>query len=421
MDAATGSATRVGNIAAGLAAAAREIMPIAIRLPFTTAWLTLAAALAGCGDSQNHAAAPPPTAVTVAKPVQRTIVDQDQYVGRFVAVDMVEVRGRLSGYLSKIHFQDGQMVKRGDLLFTIDRRPFQIVLDQARANLQLAKANLAFAESDLARGQELLRNKTITEQTFEQRTQAKRVAEASVTAQEALVHSAELDLNEFTELRAPVAGRIGDRRVSVGNLVTGGTSGSTTLLATIVSMDPIRFEFTFDEAAYLRYQRAATDGRDPANHEGSTPVKIKLIDEQTFAHEGRMDFVDNAIDRATGTIRGRAQFANPDTLFTPGMFANIQVPASQPYDAMMVPDVAIGSEQARKYVLVVDTENVARPKYVTLGDVADGLRVVKDGLAPDDRVVTNGIARIRPGQKVTPQEEGALPPPAPGKPQASVD
>jgi RND family efflux transporter MFP subunit len=381
----------------------------------------LAAALAGCSDSQNHAAAPPPTAVTVAKPVQHTIVDQDEYVGRFVAVDMVEVRGRLSGYLSKIHFQDGQMVKQGDLLFTIDRRPFQIALDQARGNLELAKANLAFAESDLARGQELLRNKTITEQTFEQRTQAKRVAEASVTAQEALVHSAELDLNEFTELRAPVAGRIGDRRVSIGNLVTGGTGGTTTLLATIVSMDPIRFEFTFDEAAYLRYQRLAKGGTDPAGHEGSTPVKIKLIDEQNFAHEGQMDFVDNAIDRATGTIRGRAQFGNPDGLFTPGMFANIQVPASQPYEALMVPDVAIGSEQARKYVLVVDTESTARPKYVTLGDVVDGLRVVKDGLAPDDRVVTNGIARIRPGQKVTPQEEGAQPPPAPAKSQASVD
>jgi membrane fusion protein, multidrug efflux system len=398
-------------------------MSSTIRLPLTAAVLILAAALAGCGDSQNRAAAPPPTAVTVAKPVQRTIVDQDQYVGRFAAVDMVEVRGRLSGYLSKIHFQDGQMVKQGDLLFTIDRRPFQIVLDQARANLELAKANLAFTESDLARGQELLRNKTITEQTFEQRTQAKRVAEASVAAQEALVHSAELDFNEFTELRAPVAGRIGDRRVSIGNLVTGGTSGNTTLLATIVSMDPIRFEFTFDEAAFLRYQRLAKDGqdgKDVSNHEGSTPVKIKLIDEPDFIHDGRMDFVDNAIDRSTGTIRGRAQFGNADGLFTPGMFASVRVPASQPYEALLVPDVAIGSEQARKYVLVVDGENAARPKYVTLGDVVDGLRVVKSGLSPDDRVVTNGIARIRPGQKVTPQEEGASPP-GPGKSQASVD
>jgi RND family efflux transporter MFP subunit len=398
-------------------------MPITIRLSFIVASLTLAAALAGCGDSQNRAGAPPPPAVTVARPVQRNIVDQDEYVGRFVAVDTVEIRSRLSGYLSNIHFQDGQMVKQGDLLFTIDRRPFQIALDQARANLELARANLAFAESDLARGQELLRNKTITEQTFEQRTQAKRVAEASVAAQEATVHSAELDLNEFTELRAPVAGRIGDRRVSVGNLVTGGAGGNTTLLATIVSIDPIRFEFTFDEAAFLRYQRLGKDraSQDPAKQLGSTPVKIKLIDEPDFGHEGRMDFVDNVIDRTTGTIRGRAQFANPDGLFTPGMFANVRLPASLPYDALLVPDVAVGSEQARKFVLVVDAENVARPKYVTLGDLAGGgLRVVKDGLAPDDRVVTNGIARVRPGQKVAPQEEGA-PPPGSGKPQASAD
>jgi multidrug efflux system membrane fusion protein len=411
----------VAPTSSAITTAAREIMPSTIHLSFTAAWLTLAAALAGCSDNQNHAAAPPPTAVTVAKPVQRSIVDQDEYVGRFVAVDMVEIRSRLSGYLSRIHFQDGQMVKEGDLLFTIDRRPFQIALDQARANLELAKANLAFAESDLARGQELLRNKTITEQTFEQRTQAKRVAQASVAAQEALVHSAELDFNEFTELRAPVAGRIGDRRVSVGNLVTGGTSGTTTLLATIVSIDPIRFEFTFDEAAYLRYQRLAKGGSEDLTSPGTTtPVKIKLIDEHDFVHDGRMDFVDNAIDRATGTIRGRAQFGNPDGLFTPGMFANIRVPASLPYNALLVPDVAIGSEQARKYVLVVDNENVARPKYVTLGEVAGGLRVVKDGLAPDDRVVTNGIAKVRPGQKVTPQEEGA-PSSAPAKPQASAD
>jgi RND family efflux transporter MFP subunit len=379
-------------------------------------------ALAGCSNGQNAAApTPPPTAVTVANPVKRTIADQDEYVGRFVATDSVEVRARLSGYLSKISFQDGQMVKQGDLLFTIDRRPFQIALDQARANLELAKANLAFAESDLMRGQELLRNKTITEQTFEQRTQAKRVAEASVNAQDALVHSAELDLNEFTELRAPIAGKIGDRRVSIGNLVTGGASGTTTLLATIVSTDPIRCEFTFDEAAYLRYQRLAKDSKDVAAPGTSTPVKIKLIDEQDFTHEGRMDFVDNAIDRTSGTIRGRAQFANPDGLFTPGMFANIRVPASPPYEALLVPDVAIGSEQARKFVLVVDAENVARPKYVTLGDVQGDLRVIKSGLAPDDRVVTNGIAKIRPGQKVTPQEEGAPPAPAPGKSQASAD
>ena len=230
--------------------------------------LAALSSLAGCGQSQQQAGAPPPPTVTVAKPVQRTVVDQDEYVGRFVAVDSVDVRSRVSGYLSEIHFTDGQMVKKGDLLFVIDHRPFQIALDQMRANLAQARANLAFTEADLARGQELLHNKTITEQTYDQRTQAKRVAEASVTAQEAMVHSAELDLNEYSELRAPVDGRIGDRRVSVGNLVTGGNGSNTTLLATIVSVDPIRFEFTFDEASYLRYQRFAGTNGQMASGEG---------------------------------------------------------------------------------------------------------------------------------------------------------
>jgi RND family efflux transporter MFP subunit len=368
-----------------------------------------AAVLASCSGGQNQAAAPPPPAVTVAKPVQRTIVDQDEYVGRFVAVDSVEIRARVSGYLELVQFTDGQMVKQGDLLFTIDKRPFQATLDQANANLAQAKANLAFAEADLARGQQLVRDKTITEQTFEQRTQTKRVAEAGVQAQEAAVQQAKLDL-EFTELKAPVAGRTGDRRVSPGNLVTGGAGGNTTLLATIVSTDPIRFEFTFDEAAYLRYQRLSNRGQDVAGREGGVYVSLKLLDEPDFMHSGSLDFVDNVIDRASGTIRGRAVFANDQGLFTPGMFARIRVPGSPAYPALLVPDVAIGSEQARKYVLVVDSENVARPKYVTLGDTYDGLRVVKSGITADDRVVVNGVARIRPGLKVTPEEDKSPPP-----------
>jgi multidrug efflux system membrane fusion protein len=384
-------------------------MPITRRTTFTAAWLMSAAALGGCGDSQNHAAAPPPPAVTVANPTKRTIVDQDEYVGRFVAVDSVEVRARVSGYLDRVHFEDGQIVKQGDLLFTIDKRPFQASLDQANANLAQAKANLAFTASDLARGQQLVRDKTITEQTFDQRTQAKRVAEASVQAQEAAVQQSMLDL-EFTELKAPVAGRIGDRRVSPGNLVTGGAGGNTTLLATIVSTDPIRFEFTFDETAYLRYERLSQQGRDVTSREGSAYVSLRLIDEPDFMHPGRLDFVDNVVDRASGTIRGRAVFSNGSGLFTPGMFARIRVPGSPAYPALLVPDVAIGSEQARKFVLVLDNENVARPKYVVLGDTYDGLRVIKDGIAADDRVVTNGVARIRPGQKVTPEEDKGPPP-----------
>jgi multidrug efflux system membrane fusion protein len=325
----------------------------------------------------------------------------------------------VSGYLDRIDFTDGQMVKQGALLFTVDKRPFQTALDQAKANLAQARANLAFAETDLARGVQLVKERTITVQTFDQRTQAKRVAEAAVQAQEAAVRQSSLDL-EFTELRAPVAGRIGDRRVSPGNLVTGGTSGNTSMLATIVSIDPIRFEFTFDEASYLRYERLAKGGRDMTSRDGSVVVGLKLIDEPDFQHQGRMDFVDNVIDRSSGTIRGRAEFSNRDGVFTPGMFGRVRVPGSPSYVAMLIPDAAIGTEQTRKYALVVDAENVVRMKYVILGQVFENQRVIKSGLAEDDRVVVNGLMRARPNQKVTPQEQDA-PPPTPGSPQAKVD
>src|SRR5581483_5350160 len=341
--------------------------------------LFFALALAACGDGQKQAGGPPPPAVTVAKPTARTVTDYDEYVGRFVAIDSVEVRARVSGYLEKIHFQDGALVKQGDLLFTIDKRPFQNTLDQASANLAQTRANLAFTEADLARGQQLVHDKTITEQTYDQRVQANRSAQATVNANEAAVRQAQLDL-QFTELRAPVSGRIGDRRVSVGNLVTGGTSGGTTLLATIVSSDPIRFEFTFDEGSFLRYERMAPKGNDEASRGKGIPVALKLLDEKSFVHKGQMDFVDNVIDRSTGTIRGRAVIPNPDSLFTPGMFARVQVPGSLPYQALLVPEVAIGTEQVRKYLLVVGADNTVAQKYVTLGPLqADGLRVIRDG------------------------------------------
>jgi len=368
----------------------------------------LAPALAGCGEGAPKQAAPPPPAVTVANPTKQTVTDYDEYVGRFVSVDMVEMRARVSGYLDKIGFQDGQLVKQGDLLFTIDRRPFETTVAQTKAQLAQARANLAFADSDLARGAQLVRDKTITEQTFDQRTQAKRVAEASVQAQEAAVRQAELDL-QFTELKAPVAGRIGDRRVSPGNLVTGGTGGSTTLLATIVSIDPMRFEFTFDEASYLRYERIAGASTNDASRSKGLKVLLRLIDEPDFTHEGTVDFVDNVIDRSSGTIRGRAQIPNPKGLFTPGMFARVRVPGSVPYEALLVPDVAIASEQVRKYVLVVGDDNTAKQKYVTLGQLAGNLRIIKDGLSVDDKVIVNGLARIRPNTKVTPQQQGAQP------------
>ncbi|MEZ5787250.1 MAG: efflux RND transporter periplasmic adaptor subunit [Xanthobacteraceae bacterium] len=378
------------------------------------AWLGVlilpAIILTGCGEGSRpqQGGAPPPPQVTVALPEQRTVIDYDDYVGRFVAVDFVEIRARVSGYLDKVHFTDGQIVKEGDLLFTIDKRPFQTAFDQYSADLAQARATLAFAESDLNRAQQLVRDRTITEQTFDQRTQAKRVAQAIVNAREAQVRQAQLDL-EFTELRAPITGRIGDRRVSPGNLVTGGTGGNTTLLATIVTSDPIRFEFTFDEASFLRYERLSTEGADVASRSGGVDVSLKLLDEKEYSHEGRMDFVDNVIDRTTGTIRGRAVFSNPSGVFTPGMFARVRVPGSPPYTATLVPEVAIGSEQTRKYVSVVDDQNVVHQKYVVLGQAIGDQRVIREGIAPTDRVVVNGLMRARPGTKVNPKMETPAP------------
>jgi len=377
---------------------------------FAAAAALLMVGVAGCDQQKQQGGGPPPPAVTVANPVERKIVDYDEYVGRFVAVSAVEVRARVSGTLEAVHFTDGQIVKEGDLLFSLDRRPFQNALDQARANLVLARSNLTYTEADLARAQQLLREKTVSEQVFDQRAQAQRNAQASVQGQEAAVRQAELDL-EFTQLSAPIAGRIGDRRVAPGNLVMGGTAANTTLLATIVSIDPIRFEFTFDEASYLRYERLSRseNSGNLTGRGGATPVQLKLIDEKTFEHEGRMDFVDNVIERATGTIRGRAQFANPKGLFTPGMFGRVRVAGSAPYQTLLVSDVAIGSEQVRKFVYVINNENVATIKYVTTGALVDGLRVIKEGLAPDDKVIVNGMARVRPGAKVTPQKDDKAP------------
>jgi len=366
--------------------------------------VVLAPMLAACGESQSQPQATAPSApqVTIAKPVSRVVADYDEYVGRFVAVESVEVRARVSGYLDAIHFQDGQFVNKGDLLFIIDRRPFETTLAQAQASLAQAKATLAFAESDLARAQSVAIGSVITQQTFDQRLQAKRSGQAAVAAQEATVRQAELDL-EFTELRAPVSGRIGDRRVSVGNLVTGGTSGTTSLLATIESIDPIRFEFTLDEASYLRYTDFAADGAKAPDRGLSLPVKLKLINESTFAHDGRIDFIDNAVNRSSSTIRARAVLPNPEGRFTPGMFARVQVSAAPAKEALLLPDAAIGTEQVRKFVLIVDAANVARAKYVTLGPVVDGLRVIAQGVTSDDNVIVNGLMRARPGAKVAPQ------------------
>jgi RND family efflux transporter MFP subunit len=369
-------------------------------------------ALAACGesDSTKGKGAPPPPQVTVATPVKRTIIDRDEYVGRFVAVDAVEIRARVSGYLEKIHFIDGALVKKDELLFTVDRRPFQASLDQSKADLERARAQVELANADLKRAEELIDRKTISEAIFEQRLQAKRAADAQVQSAEANVRTAALNF-EFTELRSPVDGRIGDRRVSPGNLVIGGSQPSTTLLATVVSTNPIRFEFTFDEQAFLRYSRLAEAGT--SIDKSGTEIELRLLDEPAFRHKGKFDFIDNVISQTSGTIRARAVLANPDGLFTPGMFARVRAPASRPFEALLVPDSAIGTEQIRKFVYVVDGENTVRQKYITLGSLDGNLRVVQQGLEATDRVIVNGMVRARPGIKVTPQTEVEKPAAAP--------
>lgn len=365
----------------------------------------LALLLAGCDQQKSGAQgqAPPPPEVTVARPVTKTLSEYSDFVGRFVAVDSIEIRARVSGYLEKIGFRDGSHVEKGQLLFIIDKRPFEATLLQAKATLEQTKANLTFAESNLERGQNLKRGTVISDQTLDQRVQAEQVARSAMAAQEAAVTQAELDL-QYTELRAPVSGRIGDRRVSIGNLVTGGAGGNTTLLATINSTDPIRFEFTIDEATYLRFLalNGGTVASDP-----NVPVSLKLINEDTYGHHGRIDFIDNTFNRSSGVIRMRAVFDNPKGVFTPGMFGRIRLQIAPPAETVLIPDEAIGTEQVRKYVLVVrdkDGGKVAERQYVTLGPTSDGLRVVREGLTPNDVVVINGIMKARPGAPVSPKE-----------------
>jgi RND family efflux transporter MFP subunit len=341
---------------------------------------------------------PQPPTVTVAYPLKRIVAQEEEQVGRFVAVDTVDVRARVSGYLDAIHFLDGEIVQKGTRLFTIDRRPFEITVEQTRATLAQSEANLSLAEADLARAKELVMGASITQQVMDQRIAARAAARAAVMAQKAAVRQAELDL-EFTELKAPVTGRIGDRRVSVGNFVSSATSANSSLLATIQSIDPIRFEFTLDESAYLRLVRRSPAKRGTSD--GLT-VKLKLLDESDFTHEGRVDFIDNAISRSSGTIRGRAELPNPKGLFTPGMFARIRIAVAEPAEVVLVPDAAIGTEQVRKLVMVVGDDNIPKPKYVRLGRTIDGLRVIEEGLSASDRVVIDGLMRLRPGSPVTP-------------------
>ena len=363
--------------------------------------LLAAQLLAGCDSKPAASSAPPPPPVTVARPLQKTITEWDEYTGRFTPLETVEVRARVSGFIDSVHFNEGQMVKQGDLLFVIDPRPYRLAVEQAKADVERAKAKLEIASLDVQRGAPLVRSQTLTEREFDTRKSTERDAAGQVGSAEAALKQAELNL-EWTEVRAPIGGRISDKRVDGGNLITGGPTGAT-LLTVIVSIDPIHFIFDGSEADFLRYIRLAAAGGRPSSRDVQNPVLVRLADETEFKHQGRMDFVDNVINPKTGTIRGRAVFDNKDGLLTPGFFGRLRLFGGE-HDALLVPDGAIASDQSSKIVFTVADDGTVGTKLIELGPMVDGLRVIRSGLAPTDRIVIDGLQRARPGQKVTAQD-----------------
>ena len=379
-----------------------------IRAVLFAALLISPLALAGCDSKPPAAAGPPPPPVTVARPIQKTITEWDEYTGRFAAVKTVEVRARVSGFIDSIHFNDGQIVKQGDLLFTIDKRPYQLAVEQAEADLERGRAKLELATLDVQRATPLVQTQVVTGREFDTRKSTQRDAAAGVASSDAALKQAQLNL-EWTEVRAPIAGRISDRRVDAGNLISGGETGAT-LLTVIVSLDPIHFVFDASEADYLRYSRLEALGARVSSRNTQNPVAVKLADETNFAQTGRMDFVDNVLNPKTGTIRGRAIFDNKDGLLTPGTFGRMRLFGGES-NVLLVPDSAIASDQSNKIVFAVGNDGTVAVKRVELGPIVEGLRVVRAGLTSSDRVVIEGLQRARPGQKVTP-EDGKIEPTA---------
>ena len=350
----------------------------------------MAAALYGC-SSKSEAQSPPAPSVTVAVPLVQAVQDWDEFTGRFEATQSVEVRARVGGYISGVHFRDGDYVRRGQLLFTLDPRPAQAALASARAQLSQAQAQLSLARSELARSETLLESQAVSQAEVDTRRGALQTAEAAIAAANANVRARQLDL-EFTRVTAPISGRVSDRRVDAGNLVAGGSSAAD-VLTTVVSSAPIHFVFDGSEAILLKYQRQARNG--------AAPIQVRLQDESAYSRSGTLDFTDNAVDTASGVIRLRALIPNADGFLKPGMFGQARLAGAGTYNAMLVPDAAIATDQARRIVYVVAADGSVAPRPVQLGPLVDGLRVVRSGLQRSDRVIINGVQRIQqPGMKV---------------------
>jgi RND family efflux transporter MFP subunit len=370
--------------------------PILAALLCVAAW--------ACGKKP---ASPPPPAVTVAAPLRMMIIDWDDYDGQFESTNSVDVRPRVSGYLISVGFKDGDYVAKGQRLFKIDPRPYQAALDQAKGQEVHDVAALANANTQAARGKLLLAAHSVSQQAYDQLVANARQAAADVESARATVQTNALNLG-FTDVTAPLSGRISDRRVAPGNLVT----ADTTVLTNIVSLDPIWFGFTGSEALYLKYERANQAGTRTSSRFKANPVEIRLQDEPAYRWKGHMDFVDNALDPASGTIRGRAVIANPTHFLTPGMFGHLRLLGSGAYPALLIPDQAISTDQTREVVFVVGSGGKVAERGVSLGPLYASLRVIRSGIGPDDLVIINGVQRARPGTKVA-VRRGVIPAPTP--------
>jgi membrane fusion protein, multidrug efflux system len=361
----------------------------------------LAITLASCGEKpQQQVAAPPP--VTVAQPVKRTVTDWDEFTGRFEAVEEVSVRARVGGFVTNVAFKDGDMVRAGDLLYIIDPRPFEAVATQADGQLSDARAKTELAKRELDRGLNLVQTSAVSEQVVDQRRQALQAAHAAETIAEGALKAAQLNV-EFTHVMAPITGRVSRHLVSVGNLVQGSDNGTSTLLTTIVSMDPIYIYFDVDEATYLRNNRLWFEGKRPSSRDTPNPVEVTLTGETKPSHQGHMDFLDNRLDVSTGTLRSRAIIDNHDFAVLPGQFGRVRIIGSSPYDALLLPDTAIATDQSRKIVFVVKDDDTVEARAVELGPLDGGLRVIRTGLKAEDKVIVDGLQRARVGAKVAPK------------------